>query len=36
MTIVEQFRDCFKDVPIGTKFSRKQIIEMMHEKYGTN
>lgn len=36
MTIVEQFRECFKDVPVGTKFTRKQIIDMLHEKYGTN
>ena len=36
MTIVEQFRECFKDIPIGTRFTRKQIIDMLHEKYGTN
>ncbi len=36
MTINEQIRECFKDVAIGTRFSRKQIIEMLHEKYGTN
>ena len=36
VTIVEQYRECFKDVPVGTKFTRKQIIDMMHEKFGTN
>lgn len=36
MTIVEQLRECFKDVPTGTKFTRKQIIDMLHTKYGTN
>lgn len=36
MTIVEQFRECFKDVPVGTRFTRQQIIDMLHEKYGTN
>ena len=36
MTIVEQFRECFKDTPIGTRFTRKQIIDMLHDKYGTN
>lgn len=36
MTIVEQFRECFKDIPIGTRFTRKQIIDILHGKYGTN
>ena len=36
MTIVEQFRECFKDVPVGTRFTRKQIIDMLHERFGTN
>ena len=36
MTIVEQFRECFKDVPIGTRFTRKQIIDMLHDRFGTN
>ena len=36
MTIVEQFRECFKDTPIGTRFTRKQIIGMLHEQFGTN
>ena len=36
MTITDQFRECFKDVPIGTRFTRLQIIDLLHEKYGTN
>ena len=36
MTIIEQIRECFKDVPIGTRFTRQQIVDMLHEKYGTN
>lgn len=36
MTIVEQFRKCFIETPIGTRFTRKQIIVILHGKYGTN
>lgn len=36
MTINEQFRECFKDVPIGTRFKRQEIINMLHNEYGTN
>ena len=36
MTIVEQFRECFKDVPVGTRFTRQQIIDKLRDKYGTN
>lgn len=36
MTITEQYRECFKDVPVGTRFTRQQIIDMLHDKYGTN
>ena len=36
MTITEQYRECLKDIPIGTKLTRTQIIDMLHSKYGTN
>ena len=36
MTIVEQYRKCFKEYPVGTKFTRKQIINLMHEGFGVN
>ncbi len=36
MTIVEQFRECFKDVPVGTRFTRKEIIDKIHAQFGTN
>lgn len=36
MTITEQYRECLKDIPIGTKLTRSQIIDMLHTKYGTN
>lgn len=33
--IVEQFRDCLKDVPIGTRMKRQDIIELINSRYGT-
>ena len=34
--IVDQYRQCFKDVPIGTKLSRQEIIDRIHAAFGTN
>ena len=36
MTIVEQYREAFKDLPIGTRLTRKEIIDTLVDKYGTN
>lgn len=36
MTIVEQFREAFKDLPIGTRLTRKEIIDTLVKNYGTN
>ena len=36
MKLVEQYRECFKDYPIGTKFTRKEIIDMVNQRFGTN
>lgn len=33
--IVDQFRECFKDVPIGTRMKRQDIIERINSRYGT-
>lgn len=34
--IVDQYRQCFKDVPVGTKLSRQEIIDRIHSAFGTN
>lgn len=33
MTITEKYRECFKEYPVGTKFTRKQIIDLMQQKF---
>lgn len=33
--IVQQFRECFKDVPIGTRMKRQDIIKRINSQYGT-
>lgn len=33
--IIDQFRDCFKDVAIGTRMKRQDIIELINSRYGT-
>lgn len=33
--ISEQFRECLKDVPIGTRMKRQDIIELINSRYGT-
>lgn len=33
--IVEQFRECLRDVPIGTRMKRQDIIELINARYGT-
>lgn len=33
--IVEQFRECLKDTPIGTRLKRQEIIELINSRYGT-
>lgn len=35
LPITEQFRVCLKDVPIGTRMKRQDIIELINSKYGT-
>lgn len=36
MLIIDQFRECLKDVPLGTRMKRQEIIDLVHEKFGTN
>ncbi|MBR3312042.1 MAG: AAA family ATPase [Solobacterium sp.] len=36
MTIVEQYREAFKDLPIGTELTRKEIVDTLVKNYGTN
>ena len=33
--IVEQFRECLKDISIGTRMKRQDIIELISSRYGT-
>ena len=33
--IVDQFRDCLKETPLGTKLKRQEIIELIQAKYDT-
>lgn len=33
--IVEQFRECLKEVPIGTSMKRQDIISLINSRYGT-
>ena len=35
MTIIEQFRECLKVIPLGTQLTRQEIIEMIRRKYET-
>lgn len=34
--IIDQYRQCFKDVSIGTRLSRQEIIDSIHSAFGTN
>lgn len=36
MLIIDQFRECLKDMPLGTRMKRQEIIDLVHEKFGTN
>ena len=31
MLIIDQFRECLKDVPLGTRMKRQEIIDLVHE-----
>lgn len=33
--IVDQFRECLKDVPLGTRMKRQEIIDLIHNRFGT-
>ena len=34
--ITQQFRECFRDVAVGTKMKRQEIIDLLSERFGTN
>ena len=36
MKIVEQIRECMKDVPLGTQLKRQEIIDLVVERFHTN
>ena len=34
--IIEQYRQCFKNTPVGTRLSRQEIINRINTAFGTN
>ncbi|MCR1842103.1 DUF7225 domain-containing protein [Murimonas intestini] len=36
MTITEQYREILKDLALGTKMTRQEIVKLLQDKYGTN
>lgn len=36
MSVIEEFRETFKDIPIGSEFTTAEIVQMVSKKFNRN